>query len=545
MKKLSLLFCLTIITCIVSAQNTKRYEGKMRLPSDLEQFESIFNLGKDLDLEKVAIQMLFGAEKVEGDGYYNYYENSDGERIKHGKFYLRAQGYDINGTYSHGNKTGKWSIDNIRDDNGKDISNKRHIYINMTFVNDTLNGSCEFSRNTHRIIYDNMFLDEKTINNIIDGKTKINSVTRINGKTIVDIINGSLTIECNFENGKLKGSISKTIYQWVDNSLHQTKYQANIDKNGFLDGIVTITEKGGIEKLHKCMYYNGALVSIETIDYSTGEKKLGFCAFNNLKKAPNLNQIKDTIKNGYKYITYNGQFAKKTKDDDHEILIIWLPINSILITAQLEKWNYCYSENEYGKQEARIADSIHKREIEIANKIKERERFVADSIQKAKREQSKLAKAKFENYILSIKRKHIEITENRMNPGLKPYTLKVVNTNGKIKKCNNNGEITFTIDKESVGGEFSKDYVKTDANEVYNQTYSGGYKIDDDGFTNEPFSSIKEISTEKYELLSTEDGSILIYKYTVYINQEVMLLIVKDGPKKGVYEITPSAQKYL
>lgn len=473
MRKLLILVCFASLANIIIAQNIKRYEGEMKLPSDLNQFKGILHQKYDKDYPY----------PIGGTGYYDYYEDSDGTRIKHGKFFLESGGnYGIHGpnvisgTYSHGKKVGQWTFEPPKD---KDKGYIKHLYssLKITFKDDIFCGPCEF---------------------------------------IEDRDDYKVNILCNFNNGIITGKAS-VVHKYEASITKEC--HGDINEEGLLHGIWNFSSKGGIEITQKRLYYKGALVYAEEFDFSTGEKTICYTAYDNLNEIPDLEKIKDTILNGGQYgIVYCDQFAIKTTNTtnisfkskiDCSPYFIWTFPESMTksepLKNQCDNWDKAFfSQKEYEKQQTDI--------------YKKRQERIADSINEA---QARAERERFEsrislhNYINEFAAKHVLVSGNEFR------TITPCNTDGRIKKCSNtNGEITFIIGKETVKGKFSTDYVKTDAGETFN-----------------PFPE---------RLSSTEDGKMLLYKYQVPgCYGKCVFLIVKDGPLKGVYELSSSAQKCL
>lgn len=467
MKRLSLLLCLTIITCIVSAQNTKSYKGQMKVPSDLLFLEKIYSLPYDR----------------QGEALYKYYEDADGTRVKHGSFRFNIFGGASNifviGNYVNGKKDGVWTIYRYSglDSGFYDIENPvlddQCLSLIINYKSDSIYGKYKYAK-------------------IEDYREIINSG---------NIINGQIQGRVIFEIGGYKMTFE-------------------VGADGMPAGIWTITANDeGIEKIQRRFFHKGALVAIDEFDNSTGERILKYCAFEGLNQAPNMDRIKDSITDKNFYIIYDGHIAIRMLDERKTVAVNNLlksfmldQPTSFIIPSELDvladnlklneqktKWSYVYSENQFNEQ---------KRLEQL-----ERKRFVHDSLLIIKKHQKeiKIANREFTSFLEDISSHYI--TGN-----------KILNIDGKIEKCTNiNGKITFIINKEKIGGKFSKEYVKTSVDEVYIQ------------------SSIVEV-------LSTEDGLILICKYhydSHYNPTNVVLLIIKEGPKKGVYEITASAQQCL
>lgn len=344
MKKQCLILCFIILSSIVSAQNIKRYEGKMKMPVDLAQFKGVVTETKHSDLTDIT-----------GDGYYDYYENDDEDRVKHGKFYLNFPSrYKINGTYKHGKKDGQWTFESNKEDVNIFL---RIISLKVTYKYDILNGPC-----------------------ILVCKFDMGDVYPL------------CTISCVFKNGIITGeaSVVNEVSSLSVNNGNQiiSECKGIIDENGLLDGIWNIHDKGGIEITRKQFYYKGTLIYVEEKDFSTGEKTVCYSAFNNLKKAPDIDKIRDTVVLGKKGIVYNGKIAIKDRHIDYpsnvysypQIIIDAFPKtvkNSDLIKQQRENWGYAFSQNMYEKQAAEYDNKTHeiKKEEETYKVVEEMPEF--------------------------------------------------------------------------------------------------------------------------------------------------------------------------
>ena len=456
-KKIVLFLCLVVMADIVTGQSIKRYEGKMMLPSDLDQLKGVV-----------------ARHYVGGDGYYDYYENDDDNRVKHGEFYLKVDGYGdqgfiIRGTYSHGKKVGQWTfIPPVSQGYIKSYYNSMKI----TYKDDVLYGPCEYSTRP------------------------------------TQGLPATVTISCNFTNGILTGDASVK-YLFDYNSV-TNEYRGKIDKEGLLYGIWSVSKKGGIETSQKWMYYKGAGVYAESLDYSTGERTVVYSAFDNLKKTPDLDKIKDTVVMGQECIVYEGQVAIKVSSDYFFPPIITnFPDGmcfSDLLVQQEDSWRYTYSSKAFGEM-----FEVRKRE---------REKQIEDSIQieQHRREyEAQLADYDFKNYLIQLYHNYVKRIET-YNGRSTFVSLTPQNTDGKVRKCNNeDGIISFKIGEEIIKGRFSKNNVKTSAGEIF-------------------------VPDPPFELWSNEDGSALIFQCSDHGSQ-CALLIIRNGPNKGVYSFSLFAQK--
>lgn len=256
MKRTLFIVCFAmIIANIANAQKIQRYEGEMRLPSDLKEFESLIE----------------GFNKV-GAGSYEYYENEDGDRIKHGKFVVSFDKKnfkrEFSGTYKDGQKQGEWVI---RDIISAKTNYAKHCEMTITYLNDVFNGPCRFVKNAS---------------------------------------NNKFTITCTFENGRLAGNFAmEHVDKWREGVTNYVN--GAIGANGLPDGIWTIKQKGGIEVTQKRLYLFGGLVAAEEQDFSTGDKYMVYCAFPGQKKIPAVSEITTTTIEGEECIIFHEQTACK------------------------------------------------------------------------------------------------------------------------------------------------------------------------------------------------------------------------------------------
>lgn len=257
MKRTFLITCLAMfVVNFACAQKNQRYEGDMRLPIDLHEFSDF----------------LEGFTKL-GKGSYEYYENGDGDRVKHGKFVVSFDRgnfkREFSGSYKDGKKDGVWIIRDI-------ISGKtnyaKHCELSITFKDDVFNGPCKFIKNAA-------------------GGNKY-------------------TITCTFEKGRMIGDFQlEHINSWVDENIINS-VNGVIGADGLPEGIWTISQKGGIEITQKRLYMYGGLVAVQEQDFSTGDRYMVYSAFSNLQKLPNATDVTiSTKKDGC--ISFQEQTACK------------------------------------------------------------------------------------------------------------------------------------------------------------------------------------------------------------------------------------------
>lgn len=398
MKRIVLFVCIAIMMAnIVSAQNLKKYEGEIRYPSDLKVLSDF--MGDYMDSKT-----LFGS--------YDYYENSDGERIKHGNFqliYKNGNGVNcrvLRGEYSNGLRSGQWIIKDS-------IARKEYIKVHrlgtlkITYKNDIINGPCE---------YHNMYLK------------------------------GSFsysTIKCNFNNGIIVGEVTVRHCKESDTTKVR-EYKGPVSNDGLLHGLWTITDKGGLEMLQKRLYYKGGLVCVEESDFSTGEKYMCYSAFEGMTKTPNINEIKDTIVNGLNCIMWNDKIAAKTSDyANYNSKMTNTMMGDVVFKSfqyslystlenQRQSWGYKYSEQE------------------LVRIRKERELFVQDSIRKEQQ----------------LREQQIKKANANLSEELFGYIR--AQTDKKIKKSSVEGNIiVFQAQPDVFRGEFKEEYMKNSMGETY------------------------------------------------------------------------------
>jgi len=496
MKKYTFIFAI-MVASVAQAQQIKTYEGAMNLPSELKVLGELYDVSSN---------------DIHCQGSYQYYENPDGDRIKHDSFnFLSIKiGYPdilIDGRYSHGKKDGRWTIRAINK-NGEMVKPHMGIAYNqhcggftINYKNDSLSGDYLLIGTSDGGIYETQY-SGKIVNGRIQGKVSFKKTMTLSFGSVKD---NSLANEC--------------------------EMTGEIGSDGMPTGIWTVSDKGGIEKVQRRYFHNGVLVAIDEMDNSTGERTLCYCAFDGLKKVPNMQEIKDSVSGNDIYIIYNGQVAIKTKDDksidynshlgrysmgDYAVSLA-VPLSlmklSKVIETQVVGWAYVYSEKKI-------------KEIQ-EQKRKERELFVKDSIRQAENAQNerkwkeKAANEKFDRFWEGFMEKHLGSIYGM-------YTI--INTNGKIKKCEQINDVTsFIISKnETLRGHFAKQNVKTNAGNTY------------------------QPSDENATILENDEHTMIVFIYK-YGKTNFSFLIVKDkdqhldryGRIKAVYEIKDSALKCL
>lgn len=212
MRKIVLYTLMVIVCSAVSAQTIKTYNGKMsKEPVELVKFG-------------------FALYKTSDNWTYQYYENENGDRVYHGNLkYILTFGknwiYTIKGQYSHGKKEGLWEY--------KTVSNNKEIarFI-VNYHEGLLEGSFEYF--------------------VVHGK---NEITRMNGK---------------FQNGDLIGEVKYT----ETGSGYSYNYMLNYMEGGYPTGTWKFNKKSEIDFDHEMRFINGFLVSLYSIDQSTGERKI-------------------------------------------------------------------------------------------------------------------------------------------------------------------------------------------------------------------------------------------------------------------------------
>ena len=255
MKKKLFIACFAIFFAnSVSSQIIHHYEGNIKLPEDLHEFGGFID----------------GFNPI-GKGSYEYYENEDETRVKHGKFLVSFEKYsfkrEITGSYKDGKKNGVWVI---RDIITEKTNYAKHCEMSITFEDDIFHGPCKYVKN---------------------------------------VANNKFIIICSFEKGRLAGDLTiEHVDKWkkgITNYINGT-----IGTSGLPEGIWNIKQKGGIEITQKRLYLYGGLIAAEEQDFSTGDKYMVFCAFPNQKKLPITKEI--TIIAGDKgCISYQNQIACK------------------------------------------------------------------------------------------------------------------------------------------------------------------------------------------------------------------------------------------
>lgn len=242
----------------VAAQKTVRYDGVMIMPGDLDQMRQLMSVSVG----------------DRGDGYYDYYENADGDRVKHGKFlfihkYSASVWQVLYGQYKDGKKTGVWVVkDSIVT---KERIKKYALYdVRATYENDLLNGAFKCKRCKSGSFY---------------------------------------ILECNFVNGRMIGDAT---FSYVPNVSYEGKastLQGKMDEAGLPTGVWTMTDKIDVEVIQKRVYVQGACIYVEERNQATGERYSLFGVFPDMKKVSDADNVKVLEES----IEYNGQVAKKVK----------------------------------------------------------------------------------------------------------------------------------------------------------------------------------------------------------------------------------------
>lgn len=208
----------------------------------------------------------------------------------------------------------------------------------------------------------------------------------------------------------------------------------------------------------------------------------------------------------------------------------------------VELLSHCINPGEKLKAEKReifVKDSIAKRERFVRDSIEKRERFIKDSIETRQRF-VRDSIAQRERFIIdSIAQRNKEIREanyrystwlksfeQNVDHSYSPYIggeiYKLINMDGKIKKCSFEGNIlTMKCGKKTFSGRFSKKTVKTDMGEVYQQ--SDDYH-------------------KKRMTIANEDGTLVIHTFAT---QAYDFAILIDRNNVKVYEISDSVVKKL
>lgn len=488
MKRICLFVCFAVMMVnIVSAQNLKKYEGSMKLTEDILSLGKLFYDG----LESSA-----GAWD-EYIGSYQYYENNDGSRIKHGLYKIKIKPYlflgahiEISGKYIDGKKDGKWTINHGRD-------NKIYENLIITFKDDELNGRFEYVDNFY---YDNILTTE----------------TKIVGTIKDSIIQGDMLIT----ERRLKKSTN-----WPETQ----KIQGTIGSDGLPQGIWTLTITGDVDMKQRRFYRNGIVVAIDEYDNSTGERNLIYTPLDNIKTIEVVNDIKDTIVYEKKAIVYNGNIAMPQKDGKpeynstmssfsygHGRFLIDSHLSEITLATKMqsEKWEYYYSQEEAIKY-------ITEKENELKRKQELKERNRQDSIREAK----------------SLYAAKLRESNNRLKEELIKY--KRTEPVDKIKKSSIKGnEIVFQTKDKVLRGEFRKEYVKNDMGEPFDFDNLGSIR----GYRNFDAEAITTV-------LSNKSGDIVLIRFKEYKNGYfdgfVVCLIDKRDSKADVYEVAKSALKGL
>ena len=136
MKKIFLLSIVLLSFSIQGmSQKVERYKGKMKIPTEIAHMKGL-----------VANLSPASRPSVDesGGGWYDYYVDSQGRRIKHGDFVYRSgndvyysEMSEIHGHFLHGKKSGKWTLRCLKENGTYD---DKSFYLEVNYKNDTLNG---------------------------------------------------------------------------------------------------------------------------------------------------------------------------------------------------------------------------------------------------------------------------------------------------------------------------------------------------------------------------------------------------------------------
>lgn len=491
MKRYGLFLCLAIMMAnIVSAQALKKYEGGMKPTPDI-----------------IALGKIFYDNYDDYMGSYQYYENNEGSRIKHGTYIISMKALwnivEISGEYNDGEKSGKWTINDYFEYSTLGVKKRlleRSLVI--SFKNNELNGAFEYVKYNHR-----------NENNTYKLSTKKN----VKGALKDGMIQGKLMI-----------TSQNLIKEDVDSNTPETqKFQGTLDANGLPTGIWTLSITGVVDMNQHRLYRKGVLVAADEYDDSTGERNMIFASMDNIKKMPNMDDIKDSLIYGSHAIVYGGQVAIE-KDYDARYYFSSMmgssmgrgswgnkPLTDIIpleiwkiaptISQQYKKCNKYYSQKDaivYIKGEDKRLEERLRSMAEIEEKNRQ------DSIRRAE----------------SMREYNIKEANNNLSRELYQYMLTQPVKN--IKKSYVEGhEIVFQTKTEVFRGIFKKENVKNSMGEMYNGAYN---------------------------VLSNEPGDIYLLKFshvvmmfdTAYPVEDVYLIDKRNG-SAVVYKLTESALKNL
>lgn len=331
-------FVLTVVSffCvnILFAQNVKYYEGAMRIPADILPLCNVLNVEEDDNGEYT-------------QGKYAYYNDVDGNRVWHGEFSITTK-YEnesdipvvITGRYSHGKKTGKWTVSIKGNVPELEISQR----LELEYKHDRLSG---------RYLYTESWMD-------FDDKYNKYKITESYSGTIVK--------------GQIQGKVTWKRTEGKENY----ELSGMVDSKGVPTGIWTLTNNNRIKMIQNRLYLDGALVSIEEVDNSTGVRNLSYCAFEGITKAPKKEDISFFI-DAYaeeESIAYNDSEAVIGYDDAGYNSDIkygdrgswgYIPASIIELDSnlslQVERWKYKYGK--YIVTEIVVVDN----EAEITNEL--------------------------------------------------------------------------------------------------------------------------------------------------------------------------------
>lgn len=236
-KMLLMAMIMFLMSSIVSAQKKETYSGKMVLPSDIVAIE----LRSSGDYEP---------GETQGTAKYEYYTDSEGKRIKNGKFEFSFNTYSggifhetITGEYLDNKKTGKWSFVN-----GGGITAGANGYLVQTSKENTKLAEFTYS-------------DDRRNGKFLAILDPTDSFTGL-----VFYLDGNLTND--YPTGKMEVKIFGLLGQ--DGTLN-----ASFDDNGLPEGEWKYVKVSG-GSFNTYSFREGLLAKVRKFDNSTGEWKTLF-----------------------------------------------------------------------------------------------------------------------------------------------------------------------------------------------------------------------------------------------------------------------------
>lgn len=214
--------CLMCSTLSIAQEKIETYQGQMNKPKEFANRTDVPSVGK---------------------GMYEYYVNSEGVRIKHGKFSYE----EIEGQFENGKQTGSW----------KYSASEAEGYRTINYVDGKISGQHK-GLNMLRVYTTTYHTHFQTLHydlNFKDGHYYGKSEIMLALESRVNVIHKTL-----FEEDELYKLTSKYILS------------TSFNDNGWADGLWVYEDRENIPIKHEMTFYEGILLSYSKTDLSSGDR---------------------------------------------------------------------------------------------------------------------------------------------------------------------------------------------------------------------------------------------------------------------------------